>query len=25
MIGSFAEITGRASDLSVGDYNVIKD
>lgn len=25
MIGSYAEITGRASDLSVGDYNVIKD
>lgn len=25
MIGSYAEITGKAADLSVGDYNVIKD
>lgn len=25
MIGNHAEITGKAADLSVGDYNVIKD
>lgn len=25
MIGSYAEITGKPADLSVGDYNVIKD
>jgi glucose-1-phosphate thymidylyltransferase len=25
MIGNYAELIGRASDLSVGDYNVIKD
>lgn len=25
MIGSFAEVTGKPADLSIGDYNVIKD
>ncbi len=25
MIGSFAEVTGKPADLSVGDYNIIKD
>lgn len=25
MIGSFAEVSGQPADLSVGDYNVIKD
>lgn len=25
MIGSFAEVAGRPADLSVGDYNIIKD
>jgi glucose-1-phosphate thymidylyltransferase len=25
MIGSFAEVSGKPADLSVGDYNIIKD